>query len=447
MSDTIDDRYRVLRLLGEGAAARTLLVERVTDGRRLALKELRSEHLEDWKQYELFEREARVLAALDHPGVPEVAESFQAAGVDGQRRLYLAQEWVEGASLAERVERGPRLGREGLTKVALGVLEVLEYLHSRTPPVFHRDIKPSNIMVREDLSVVLIDFGGVCDAWRQQETGSTVIATHGYTAPEQYLGIVSATCDLYSVGATLLNAATGRSPSDFVSADTGRVEVDTDELPVSEAMQRVIASLLHPEPQARMTVAAARALLDGSAAAAPGRELAVAEGRGMAVTPEPRRSLPIANAPVFVDLGDPPRDPEGPLGDVYRVLVPRMLDVTAGRTLATKLALIAVLTVATAGFILPIGWLISRSRRKRFEPLFRHGLFTVGRLTQVGGTQTLFHYEYEVGGQLHRGSLHYSPQQVPCVAHFAPGDEVAVLFDAAEPGTSCFMFRPPGAWG
>ena len=73
----IGDRYEVIRLLGEGSSARTLLCSDRHDERRVAVKELHFEHLEDWKYLELFEREAKVLSLLDHPGIPKVLDFFQ----------------------------------------------------------------------------------------------------------------------------------------------------------------------------------------------------------------------------------------------------------------------------------------------------------------------------------------------------------------------------------
>ena len=442
MTETIGDRYRVLRLLGEGAAARTMLAERLETGQRVALKELRSEHLDGWKQYELFEREARVLASLDHPGVPDVVEFFQITAEHGRQRLYLAQELIDGHSLRERIERGPRLGRDELVTVALGVLSVLDYLHTRTPPVFHRDLKPSNIMVRPDLSVVLIDFGGVCDAWRRDEVGSTVVATHGYTAPEQYLGVVGAASDLYSVGATLLEAATGDCPAAFASETTGRIELHGRDLPVAPALQDVILALLRPEPQQRPSVAEVQARLATPGPVAPGHELALPPSRAL-VPVSTVAKLPVANAPVFVDMGPPPRSPNGPFADVYRVLIPPMWILSGITTRPGQYVLTAAIVLLTAGVILPIAWFTHRARRRRYEPLFIDGLFTVGHITQVGGVQTPFRYEFEVDGHRRRGDLHIQPASAPCVANFAAGDRVAVLYDAADPDQSCFVFRLP----
>ena len=180
----IKDRYQVIRGLGKGSSAETLLCLDLQEDRRVAVKELHFQHLDDWKHLDLFAREARVMAMLDHRGIPKVFEFLRDQGEEAT--LFLVQEYVEGVSLEGRMVEGPLLGEEEVFDLTLGLLDVLEYLHSRTPPVLHRDIKPSNILVRDDGSPVLIDFGGVCFGWRPPDhTGTTVgpRRTSGHVPP------------------------------------------------------------------------------------------------------------------------------------------------------------------------------------------------------------------------------------------------------------------------
>ena len=90
-------------LLGEGASARTLLVEDSDSRAQFALKELRAEHLESWKHYELFEREAKTLSGLRHHGIPEVIDLFECEDLDGRPRLCLVQELIQGKSLLQLI--------------------------------------------------------------------------------------------------------------------------------------------------------------------------------------------------------------------------------------------------------------------------------------------------------------------------------------------------------
>src|SRR5688572_29986122 len=134
-------RFELVRVLGEGASARTLLCRDLQQDREVAVKELHVAHLDDWKRLELFEREAKVLAGLRHHAVPQVFESIESEGDGGRVSLILVQEFIDGDSLARRMEHGPALGQVELLQITLGILDVLEYLHGRTPPVYHRDLK------------------------------------------------------------------------------------------------------------------------------------------------------------------------------------------------------------------------------------------------------------------------------------------------------------------
>jgi len=202
------DRYEVIRVLGTESSARTLLCSDLTDGRRVAVKELHFRHAESWKHPELFEREASVLSKLDHPGIPKVHDFSPAR--DDATTLYIVQDFIEGTSLHERMASGPLLGRPEVVDLATGMLDVLEYLHGRVPPVLHRDIKPSNILLRPAGPPVLVDFGGVLFGWRPPgAVGTTVVGTFGYMPPEQLVGQAGPTSDLYALGATLLHVVTG----------------------------------------------------------------------------------------------------------------------------------------------------------------------------------------------------------------------------------------------
>src|SRR6185503_314055 len=119
------------------------------------------------------------------------------------------------------------------------LLGVLDYLHSRVPPVLHRDIKPANLIVRPDGSIARVDFGAVRNVFRSpDEDGSTVVGTHGYMPYEQYMGQASPASDLYALGATLLHLITGRGPSEFATRD-GAVEVPAD-LPGGPVLRNVV---------------------------------------------------------------------------------------------------------------------------------------------------------------------------------------------------------------
>jgi len=215
VNDVIDSRYRIVRELGRGGTGVTYMADSLETGQRVALKELSLKGLKDWKQIELFEREARTLESLDHPAIPAYVDYFQ-VDTPENRLFYLAQDIAEGTSLADLVESGWRADEAEARHIAESVLKVLDYLHTLNPPVIHRDIKPQNIIRRQDGHIYLVDFGAVQTVYRNTlSQGSTVVGTYGYMAPEQFRGQAVPATDLYGLGATLLYLLTHQSPADL----------------------------------------------------------------------------------------------------------------------------------------------------------------------------------------------------------------------------------------
>src|SRR6266436_3487939 len=232
--------YVVERVLAQSPHGRVYRA-RSPEGATVALKELQFASVPGAQQIDAFEREAATLKTLHHPRIPRYVASF----TDGEGvhlRLYLAAEFIEGEMLSARIARGPFSLAE-LRDVARQVLEVLVYLHGLG--VLHRDIKPDNIIVRWGGELVLVDFGSARWLTGTQTYGSTLVGTFGYMPTEQLGGTVDATSDLYALGATLLHAATGKSPSDLLSGDMAlRVPRDTP-------LRELIARLVQPRREKR----------------------------------------------------------------------------------------------------------------------------------------------------------------------------------------------------
>lgn len=211
----IKNRYRILEVLGQGGSSITYEAADRVMGHHVALKELSLKGLSDWKKLELFEREAQVLEGLDHPAIPKYVDYFQ---VDTESNLYfyIVQELAKGQSLADRVAAGERFSEAETRRIAIEILQVLQYLHSLNPPIIHRDIKPQNIIRGDDGRIFLVDFGAVQSVYRHTIAfGSTVVGTFGYMAPEQFRGQAYPTTDLYGLGATLINLLTHQNPADL----------------------------------------------------------------------------------------------------------------------------------------------------------------------------------------------------------------------------------------
>jgi TPR repeat protein/serine/threonine protein kinase len=208
----ISDRYRIIKLLGEGADKRVYLSEDLRlFGSRRAVAVMVDSITDSEKQKSAalaFEREAEMLTRLKHTRIPQIFDRFSEGNVH-----YLVMEFVEGETLQAKLERVPgnRLPEPEAVSIAIKVLAVLDYLHRQTPPVIFRDLKPDNMMLRPDGELKLIDFG-IARFFRP--TGSNIgRGTVGYAAPEQYQGAIDARSDIYALGATLHHMLTGRDPA------------------------------------------------------------------------------------------------------------------------------------------------------------------------------------------------------------------------------------------
>jgi serine/threonine protein kinase len=239
------DRYAVIRLLGEGGQAATFEAVDKKEGKPVAIKRFRVRGAKSWKEVELAEREARVLASLSHPGLPRYVEHFEEKG-----ELFLVTEKIEGESLLAMQKRGATLSPSDIVRLLRETSEILDYLHGRSPPVVHRDIKPSNVLRRPDGSFALIDFGAVRDKMKP-EGGSTVVGTFGFMAPEQFQGRAMAASDVYAVGATALTMLTGTQPEDLPHKGLAIDVVGAIGKTADPALVNALQQMLEPDPDKR----------------------------------------------------------------------------------------------------------------------------------------------------------------------------------------------------
>lgn len=290
-SSSAASSYLLLSKLGSGGSADTFLARRLRDEDSpssgggddelslsfsedeeiVVIKSLSLRRSAQWKSVELFEREAKTLASLNHEAIPRYVDFFQ-TDVDDDRGFYIVQSRAPGETLQELVARGYRPTDEELVHIAKQLLEVCEYLSSLRPPCIHRDIKPGNVLYDvQTKKVSLVDFGAVAAAAMSATAGSTagglgstVVGTFGYMAPEQFQGGASTSTDLYGVGATLLYVLTSKSPDEWTKT---RLRIDLKGVAMGPALARVIPALLEPFPEDRVRSAAeALALLDGTSA-------------------------------------------------------------------------------------------------------------------------------------------------------------------------------------
>ena len=239
--DILAGKYGFKSLLGEGTQGRTWLAQRLLDGVDVAVKELK--FIGDFKQLELFEREAQVLQSLDVKGVPKLFESI----VDGMGPSYLVQEYVPYSSLLDVLKSEGQFREGDVLEILLNIARILHELENHyVPPIIHRDIKPSNILYHQSgdgSEVFLIDFGAVANP-QKQSGGSTIAGTFGYMAPEQLQGNAAIQSDYYGAGATALHLLTGVSPCDM-PADVFRLQFDDVLAEKAPGLSREAVELLH----------------------------------------------------------------------------------------------------------------------------------------------------------------------------------------------------------
>ncbi|MFF3325013.1 Stk1 family PASTA domain-containing Ser/Thr kinase [Streptomyces sp. NPDC002889] len=265
-------RYVLQAPLGEGGMASVHRAHDSVLGRTVAVKTLHSDLARDPSFRERFRREAQAVAGLSHANIVAVHDSGEDAGEAGVVQ-YIVMEYVSGRSLRELIRDGA--GSDGAIpldtalKMTAAVLDALACSHGRG--LIHRDIKPANVMVTDDGTVKVMDFGIAralqSDATSMTRTG-TVLGTPQYLSPEQALGKpADARSDLYSVGCMLFELATGTLPFDGESTMSVLYQHVQNPPPIPSsvdpslppAVDTVVARALSKDPDQRYPSAQAMA--------------------------------------------------------------------------------------------------------------------------------------------------------------------------------------------
>ena len=258
--------YAVTAKIGEGGMGEVYRARDTKLDRDVALKVLPEAFTQDPDRLARFEREAKVLASLNHPNIAAIYGLEEA---EGTRALVL--ELVEGTTLADRIKRGPIPLDEALP-IAKQIAEALEAAHEAG--VIHRDLKPANIKVREDGTVKVLDFG-LAKAFDPSPVGDpsqsptltaaatqmgVIMGTAAYMSPEQAAGKqVDKRGDIWSFGVVLFEMLTGRRlfTGETVSHVLGgvlRIEPDWNTLPdaTPQAVRRLLRRCLQKERKQRL---------------------------------------------------------------------------------------------------------------------------------------------------------------------------------------------------
>jgi len=191
--------------VARGGMASVFKAKDLHTGETVALKIPHPEVEADVVFYDRFRPEAEIGREIDHPGVARVVDSGQ------KGRLFIAMEWVEGRSLRSVLDAEGKLDKDRAFRIALGVCDALEYLHSKG--VVHRDLKPENIMLSASDEVKLLDFGVAAKKGARRLTfgkWSRIMGTADYISPEQVKGKRGDNrSDIYALGVIMFEMLTG----------------------------------------------------------------------------------------------------------------------------------------------------------------------------------------------------------------------------------------------
>lgn len=254
----LQGRYHIIKALGAGGMgavyqARDLHFPNVI--RLCAVKEMINNASDPYLRemaIRNFEREANILATLDHPAIPEVFDYFSQ-----DDRSYLVLEYINGSDLEALLNQTEGFFPEDRVRDwAIQICDVLIYLHGHSPnPIIFRDLKPSNIMLDQHDRIRLVDFG-IAKVFEANQKG-TMIGTEGYAPPEQYRGQAGPRGDIYALGATLHHLLTRQDPRTeppFSFADRPIRAINPN---VSPAFEAVIMTALAYNAEDRFPSAAA----------------------------------------------------------------------------------------------------------------------------------------------------------------------------------------------
>lgn len=205
----IISNYQIDSVIGEGGMGKVYLGSFIdAPQKKVAIKELNAEQATDPNIRLRFQREAEILAKLEHPGIVKFYDFKYQNGL-----FYLVMEYVHGKSLSEYIlAKDVTIGFEQRIELFKKILEALHYAHERH--IVHRDIKPSNVMVTPNNEVKVLDFGiaRIKDNNSKQTTFGTILGTPMYMSPEQIKGFTADhRSDIYSLG-VLLHFMLSKSP-------------------------------------------------------------------------------------------------------------------------------------------------------------------------------------------------------------------------------------------
>lgn len=310
---TIEGKYRLDSLLGEGGMGCVYKATRLLIGDTVAIKILHSETMHDPNAIERFRREAQAAARLKHPNVVAIYDF----GVGAADSVYLVMELADGEDLRSLIDRHGKLSLQVASELLDQICSALDEAHQRD--IVHRDLKPENILVRSTANgyrVKVLDFGiakliDLSTTSANLTQAGTVIGTPAYMSPEQCRGReVDGRSDIYSLGIILYEMLTGSVPF-YAKHSAEVVALHVSELPpppsvrnpaIPQAVESVVMRALQKRPEARQQSAGEFA-----------KQLATAV-RAANAAPQATEAMPLAAAPLTIPVAQASTESNAPAG-------------------------------------------------------------------------------------------------------------------------------------
>lgn len=263
LGQTFADKYQIIDLIGVGGMANVWLARDERLGKLWAIKEIKPNT--QGVQGEVFRQalidEANLMKRLDHIAIPRVVDIM-----DTGKTIFVVMDYVEGRSLSAQLRaRKKPFDQQHVISWGIQLCDVLGYLHTLGDGIVYRDMKPGNVIVREDQSVRLIDFGIALDLAHGDDSTTRVVGTPGYAAPEQIhpqgsgqsIEPIDGRADVYALGATLYTLVTGHIPKRLENG-SGAEGIAFDMRPIrdwnprlSEGLERIILRATQEDPADR----------------------------------------------------------------------------------------------------------------------------------------------------------------------------------------------------
>lgn len=208
--DVLDQKYKILELIGEGGMAKVWLARDEKLNKLWAIKEIAktSDKYKFLVDEDKTLKELEIMKGLNHPALPRIVDV-----IDEEYTLCVVMDYIEGDTLENLLEAYGVQSEEIVTGWMIEVCDILTYLHSLNPPIIYKDLKPSNLMMDKDGHIRIIDFG-IAKRYSGSRGETTALGTEGYASPEHHSGYTDARSDVYSLGATTYRLITGMDPEE-----------------------------------------------------------------------------------------------------------------------------------------------------------------------------------------------------------------------------------------